>query len=78
MASRAKAITPAANGAAADVPVCESVHVLLISDVTWRILNKQNNFSLLPIHNIKLTNILYIKQSIGIFVSYSTSHYKFI
>jgi len=34
LASRAKAITPAANGAAADVPVCESVHVLLISDVT--------------------------------------------
>lgn len=34
LASRAKAITPAANGAAADVPVCESVHVLLISEVT--------------------------------------------
>lgn len=36
MASSAKAITPAANGAAADVPVCENVHVLLIFVVTWR------------------------------------------
>jgi len=34
LASSAKAMTPAANGAAADVPLCESVHVLLISDVT--------------------------------------------
>lgn len=34
LASRAKAITPAANGAAADVPVCEDMHVLLIFDVT--------------------------------------------
>lgn len=30
-------MTPAANGAAADVPVCAIVHVLLISEVTWMI-----------------------------------------
>jgi len=37
LASRAKAITPAANGAAAEVPLCDDVHVLLMSDVTWTI-----------------------------------------
>lgn len=34
LASRARAMIPAARGAEADVPVCESVHIFLRSVVT--------------------------------------------
>lgn len=36
MASRASAMMPAASGAEAEVPVCESVHFCRRSVVTWR------------------------------------------
>lgn len=36
LASRARAMIPAARGAEADVPVCDSVHFCHRSVVTWR------------------------------------------
>lgn len=47
-ASRARAMIPAASGAEADVPVCESVHFDLRSVVTWVKQAKRTNKSASP------------------------------
>lgn len=43
LASRARAIMPAARGAEADVPVCESVHLFLRSVVTCTHTHAENS-----------------------------------